>query len=276
MNIFQLRKICHFHGPKLDEHPSYAYKFKKKSVCSNTYDCLEVRIRDQIRTWENLSPKTKKRKFSSLKGFIQWLKTEEKVQIDLSLQMDIKTPTKLPHYISVDECLSLVDYLEKQRETTPQLEQQSLLFYLLYGCGLRLSEACGLKWEDIHLSEKRLSITGKGNNQRFAVLPGRVFGKLKELTNRKCQWIWGDRPLPTRTGYERIRQLGKAAGLIKPLNPHALRHSYATHLLTSGSDLRVLQQLLGHKSLAATELYTHLNIDQLARSMEKYHPLSEK
>ncbi len=220
--------------------------------------------------------KDKKRKLSSLRTFIEWLKTEEKIQFNFSLQADIKTPAKLPHYISVDECLSLIDYLEKEKKMTSKLQQQSLLFYLLYGCGLRLSEACHLKWRDVCFSEKKLSITGKGDYHRFAILPDRVLGKLRGLTNRKHEWIWGDRPLPTRTAYERIRQLGKMAGLIKPLNPHALRHSYATHLLTSGSDLRVLQQLLGHKSLAATELYTHLDVDQLARSMEKHHPLSEK
>ena len=284
MQVFQFKGICHFYGPKLDGNPSYGYVLKKKIVNSYTYDFLETQIQTQTRTWGNLSPKTKKRKFSSLKTFIQWLKVEGKVRLDLSLQVDIKTPTKLPHYISVDECLSLVDYLKKQKGETTQSQQQALLFYLLYGCGLRLSEACGLRWQDIHFSEKKLSVTGKGGDQRFAVLPDGVPGQLKKLTNRltnsrkfqKGQWIWGDKPLPTRTGYERIRQLGKAAGLIKPLNPHALRHSYATHLLTSGSDLRVLQQLLGHKSLAATELYTHLDVDQLARSMEKYHPLSGK
>ena len=273
MQIFQFREVCCFHGPKLDGSLSYGRKLNKNVVDSYTYDFLKSQIQNQTRKWENLSPKTKKRKLSSLRTFVQWLKTEEKIQFNVSLQADIKTPAKLPHYISVDECLSLIDYLEKQKKITSKLEQQSLLFYLLYGCGLRLSEACYLKWQDVYFSEKKLSIRGKGDYHRFAILPDRVFEKLKELTNKRCEWIWGDRPLSTRTAYERIRQLGKAAGLIKPLNPHALRHSYATHLLTSGSDLRVLQQLLGHKSLAATELYTHLDVDQLARAMEKYHPL---
>ena len=275
MQIFQLKEICRFCGPKLDGSPSYTYIIKKNIVNSYTYDFLEKQIQNQTRTWENLSPKTKKRKLSSLKTFIQWLNTEGKIQFNLSLQADIKTPVKLPHYISVDECLSLVNYLEKQK-ITQKLQQQSLLFYLLYGCGLRLSEVCHLRWKDVFFSERKLSITGKGGYQRFAILPDKVVKKLKEMINKSCEWIWGDRPLSTRTAYERIRRLGREAGLIKPLNPHALRHSYATHLLTSGSDLRVLQQLLGHKSLAATELYTHLDVDQLARSMEKHHPLSEK
>ena len=107
-------------------------------------------------------------------------------------------------------------------------------------------------------------------------MPGKVVEVLKASLSSPRPFVFGDEPLPTRTAYERIRQLGKVGGLLKPLNPHALRHSYASHLLASGSDLRVLQQLLGHQSLAATEIYTHLDVDQLARSMEEYHPLSKK
>lgn len=171
--------------------------------------------------------------------------------------------------------MSLIQYLNKA-ETHPSLTQQRLLFFTIYGCGLRVSEACQIKMEDINLSKRQLRILGKGGKERMAVLPGALIPILEEQKKQKNKFLFGDKPLATRTAYDRIRKLGVAAGLLKPLHPHALRHSYATHLLSSGSDLRVLQQLMGHQSLAATELYTHLDVDQLARSMERYHPLSKK
>jgi integrase/recombinase XerC/integrase/recombinase XerD len=84
----------------------------------------------------------------------------------------------------------------------------------------------------------------------------------------------GEVAMSSRKAYALVREGGAKAGLLRPLHPHALRHSYATHLLTSGADLRILQELLGHRSLAATQKYTHLSLDHLARAMEAYHPLS--
>ena len=272
MEIFGLKETCRFQGPKLNGKPVYTVLSEKNLAIPWNLNFLETQMENHIKKWDKLSPKTKKRRLSSLNGFLQWLKTEQKMDMHHSYsQIDIKTPTKLAHHISVDECLSIFHYLEKQKPTA-KVRKQSLLFYLLYGCGLRISEACNLKWQDVCLSSRKLSITGKGGQQRLVIVTQGVVTKLKNLSHPHCPWIWGKRALPTRTAYQYVRELGQAAGLIQPLNPHALRHSYATHLLTSGSDLRILQQLLGHKSLSATELYTHLNVHQLAQSMEK-HPL---
>ena len=92
-------------------------------------------------------------------------------------------------------------------------------------------------------------------------------------SNEESVYVFGSLPLHTRIGYEMIRQLGALAQLMNPLHPHALRHSFATHLLTSGANLRVLQTLLGHESLQATEKYTHLSVDHLARLIDQTHPL---
>lgn len=211
---------------------------------------------------------------SALSGFLQWLKSEKVVDLTEVLHETQKFANPIPHFISVDECLAILACLNAAK-MDPIHQQQRLLFYLLYGCGLRVSEACALQWQDFSFSQSQVRVLGKGGKQRLAVLPREIGQRIETCKNGSGPFIWGRHPLPTRTAYERIRQLGKAAGLLKPLHPHALRHSYATHLLTSGSDLRVLQQLLGHQSLAATELYTHLDIDHLARSMERYHPLSK-
>jgi site-specific recombinase XerD len=106
------------------------------------------------------------------------------------------------------------------------------------------------------------------------VFPQIVWDQLREVPARGPFVVGGDHAMDSRKGYEIVRRAGQRAGLLKPLHPHALRHSFATHLLTSGTDLRILQELLGHKSLAATQKYTHLSIDHVARSLEKHHPLS--
>ena len=94
--------------------------------------------------------------------------------------------------------------------------------------------------------------------------------------SRSNTYIWGESPLNTRTAYNYIKNIGQEAQLHQPIHPHALRHSFATHLLNDGADLRIIQELLGHSSLAATERYTHVSMDQLSRTMENCHPLAKK
>jgi integrase/recombinase XerC/integrase/recombinase XerD len=149
------------------------------------------------------------------------------------------------------------------------------MILLLYGGGLRISEACSLRWSDMEMAgERSLRVAGKGGRQRVVTVPELTWSALQALPHEGRFVFGGECELSSRKAYEWVRQAGARAGLLKPLHPHALRHSYATHLLSSGADLRVLQELLGHRSLAATQKYTHLSLDHLARAMEKHHPLS--
>lgn len=275
MQVFQLKNSCTIKKQDHSGAPAYGWTAKKSLKIQWPIEEIKEQIQGAIRSWDGLSTKSKKRKLSTLNGFLDWLKNYEKKDLEIHLFKQIKTPTQIPHFISVDECLSLIEFFKKVEQSL-QTQQQELLFYLLYGSGLRVSEACRIQWQDISTVKRTIRIVGKGSKERLAILPTGVCEKIKSLGVQNGPFIWGQKELSTRTAYERIRQLGRAAGLIKPLHPHALRHSYATHLLSSGSDLRVLQQLLGHQSLAATELYTHLDTDQLARSMEAHHPLSKK
>ena len=154
--------------------------------------------------------------------------------------------------------------------------ETAALFFLLYGGGLRVSEACRLKAKDVDWEARVVKIMGKGGKERLAALPPQAFQHLRPLRGGGGPYLFGAKPLPERKAYDMIRNLGRRAGLLKPLHPHALRHSFATHLLSGGADLRVLQELLGHKTLAATEKYTHLDLDQLARTLEARHPLYQK
>ncbi|MNL38041.1 Tyrosine recombinase XerD [compost metagenome] len=192
---------------------------------------------------------------------------------DLSIQVICpKVPKKLPHFLSVDEALAVLKSFDEAKES---LLKEKTLFLLLYGGGLRVSEACELQWSQVQMSQRVLRVIGKGSKERVVSLPPLAMDALKEWQKQTpfAKYVFGEKALNSRTAYEMVRQSGIRAGLLKPLHPHALRHSFATHLLTSGANLRTLQELLGHESLTATEKYTHLGIDQLARTMEKLHPL---
>jgi integrase/recombinase XerC/integrase/recombinase XerD len=221
--------------------------------------------RAALTRWGNLSPASRNRKSATLKSFFNYLFQEKIISRRLSdLIPAAKVQRKLPHFISIDEAVAVLKISD---------EKNRLLFLLLYGGGLRVSEACQLQWSNVDTQKNILRIRGKGNKERLVALPKLVSEELEKSPHAGA-FVWGEKALNPRTAYELIRQLGRQAGLLSPLHPHALRHSFATHLLSSGANLRTLQELLGHTSLSATERYTHLGVDQLARTMEKSHPLS--
>lgn len=234
--------------------------------------------RQAFNKWAALSLASRNRKAATLKSFFSWAFDEGLTEKDLSLQITCpKVPKKLPHFLSVDEALAVLKSFETQNKKD-ELLKEKLLFLLLYGGGLRVSEACQLKWTDVQMSQKTLRIKGKGNKERVVALPTLTIEALQKWKKESAfdTYVFGQDPLNPRTAYEIVRQSGQRAGLLKPLHPHALRHSFATHLLSSGANLRTLQELLGHESLQATEKYTHLGIDQLARTLEGMHPLGKK
>ena len=258
-----------------------AFRDKLNVVFSESEAWACARLATQL--WGGLSPASRNRKVATLKSLFNWLLQQGHIEQDLAEQLHCpKIPKRIPHFISVDEVLSVLKYFSEQlsensdSDSADKIRTQKTLFVLLYGCGLRISEACTLKWKDVDLAQSRILINGKGGKQRYAVMPSLCCEYLSKFQgNRKTEFVFGDAPLNPRTGYELIRMAGAAAGLMTPLHPHALRHSYATHLLASGTNLRTLQNLLGHESLQATEKYTHLSVDQLARLVERTHPLNK-
>jgi integrase/recombinase XerC/integrase/recombinase XerD len=233
-----------------------------------TEQCVTLLRLAQTR-WENLTASSRGRKLAAVRGWLKWLLREEHLTSDVSQRVVTpKLPVHLAHFISVDEALSVVRRLS---EEPPPIRAMVLL---LYGGGMRVSEACGLRWRDLVEGERALRITGKGGRERVVGVPLVTWAAVQALKRDGTYVFGGERPFSPRRAYDWVRAVGARAGLHQRLHPHALRHSYATHLLTSGADLRVLQELLGHRSLAATQKYTHLSMDHLARSLEKHHPLS--
>jgi site-specific recombinase XerD len=237
-------------------------------------------VREAFNRWAGLSLASRNRKGATLKSFFSWAFREGLLETDLAFHVTCpRVPRKLPHFLSVDEVLSVLRSFDRSFNSAERpLLKEKTLFLLLYGGGLRISEACDLQWSQVKMDQKVLRVIGKGSKERLIAIPAMAMATLKTWKKESPfdKFVFGEEALNTRTAYEMIRQSGKRAGLLKPLHPHALRHSFATHLLSSGANLRTLQELLGHESLTATEKYTHLGIDQLARTMESMHPLGKK
>ena len=250
------------------------------------------------------SPATRNRKTAVLKSFFKWLYQNHYIDEDLNRKIKSpKVPLKIPHFLSVDEVISLISAIKQHHAVCKNKETLTLdltLILLLYGGGLRVSEACALKWSDLDLSRRTLRVKGKGSKERLIVLPDTVIQHLifvqkntqtltewprkntnspkkkKKIHSEKTPYILGAKPLSQRKAFTIVRNWGFKAGLKKAISPHVLRHSYATHLLDSGSDLRVLQGLLGHRSLSATQKYTQVQLSKLSRVLNQCHPLSKK
>ena len=215
----------------------------------------------------NYSPTSVMRKIASLRGFFKWLCTNEYCEIDPTLTLEQpKVPKKLPKVVSIHEIESILNQ---------DISKLNRVFVeLLYGCGLRVSELVNLKINDYDLNSKYLKCYGKGSKERIVplgskaieaiknYLPERDFILQKYRIDTKNLLVRENGKLVTRQDvYNFIREQGKKIN--KTISPHTLRHSFATHLLENGADLRVVQELLGHSDVATTQLYTHISKKRL-------------
>ena len=254
-------------GPKMDKNPPLNPK--------NPHHLSLFLKKNMAKYLKNdLSPATKNRKTAALKSFFKWLYQNHYIDEDLNRGIKSpKVPVKIPHFLSLDEVLALIGAIQKSQKK--EAKRDLSLVLLLYGGGLRVSEACFVRWKDLNFSKHTLKIKGKGAKERFIVLPSLVIEHLLSVKNKDI-YVFGKKPLPQRKAYTIVRDWGIKAGLKKNISPHVLRHSYATHILESGCDLRVLQDLLGHESLSATQKYTHIRLTQLSKTLNQFHPLSSK
>ena len=234
---------------------------------------------------KEIKPVSITRKLSSIKGFHQFMLKENIVKTDVSF--DIFTPKvekHLPNILSVDEIIKLMDHVSGD---TPLDLRNLALLELIYGSGLRVSELLNLTLQDIHFQAKYVKILGKGKKERIVPIGemsiiairnylahGRIH--LVKVENNVLFLNQCGNPLSRQGFYKILQKLAGDAGINKELSPHTLRHSFATHLLESGVDLRTLQELLGHEDISTTQIYTHISKTHLKESYLKAHPRAKE
>jgi integrase/recombinase XerD len=252
---------------------------EKKSPGEVTSACIiDFLVQRQM---EGVSQRTIAKTLSSLRSFFKFLILEH-IVIDNPADMveQPKIPKKIPGIFTREEIERFFSHID---DSSSLGIRDRALFEVIYSCGLRISEAVGLQCTDLYIDEALLKVTGKGNKERF--VPVGEYGLhwlsryLKEARpallkrNRTCHILflnhWG-RPLSRKGAWKRFKEILERAQIKGKV--HTLRHSFATHLLSNGADLRSVQELLGHADISTTQIYTHVQEEELRKFHKKYHP----
>ena len=226
---------------------------------------------------EKYSPTSVMRKVASLRGFFKWFCANEYGTKNPAQTLEQpKLPKKLPKVMTVEEVNIILN--------SDLNKTEALIVELLYGCGLRVSELVNLKLNNIDLNSKYIQCYGKGSKERIVPFGEKAKSALKKYLKVRDMIILGNklpdtkilflkdngRQITRQDVYEFIKKQGEK--IHKHVSPHTLRHSFATHLLENGADLRIVQELLGHSSISNTQIYTHVSIQRLKTVYEKTHP----
>ena len=234
------------------------------------------------KNFSNKKSRSQARSISALKSFFNYLLFEG--EINSSPLSDIESPkieNKLPEVLTEDEIKRLISSVNLDSEFG---QRNKTIIEVLYGTGIRVSELIELKLSNIFFKENILKVTGKGNKERFVPLGKIALIEIKKYLNDRDKLNidskFSDILFLNRYGRQLTRSMifkvindsSKNAEIDKKISPHTLRHSYATHLLKNGADLRTIQLILGHESITTTEIYTHLDTFHLEDVLKKYHP----
>lgn len=243
---------------------------------------------DSVQNYANtlgppLAPSTAQRRMSSLRSFLKFLKKNGRgPTMELPGTGGFKKPRSLPKALPVANLMKL---LEMPDLAKPEGLRDRALLELIYGAGLRVSEAITLGMGQIDLQESAIRVTGKRGKSRWIPVPALTMSWIRRylesarpaLTKSPCENLIlsnRGRPLARQTVDARIARYARLAGITNRVSPHVLRHTYAVHLLENGADLRAVQELLGHESIATTQIYTHLDMSHLRTTFDKAHPRS--
>jgi integrase/recombinase XerC len=232
---------------------------------------------------KGLSPRSLARILSSWRGLFDWLARHREVASNPCLGVRApKAAKRLPEVLSPDEAVRLV----AQEDSSQRGQRDRALFELAYSCGLRVSELTGLNLESIDAATGEVRVTGKGSKTRIVPVGGPALQALAAwLPVRQGLARPGEtalfvgvsgRRLGPREVQRRIKRWAAAAGLEVDVHPHMLRHSFASHVLQSSGDLRAVQEMLGHASIASTQVYTHLDFQHLAKVYDAAHPRARR
>ena len=249
-------------------------------VVRATFDDLQAFVFENFKRIK--SAKTQARLLSSIHSFYRFLLYHHYIEQDPSELLEMPRVEKhLPEVLSIEEIDAMIAQIDMSK---PEGHRNRAIIEMLYGSGLRVSELTELKLSNIYRKEGYMRILGKGSKQRLVPISpvadeqfGYWLGDRSQLdikpeaTDIAFLNHYG-RQLTRAMIFTIVKRLATAAGIRKTISPHTLRHSFATHLLQNGADLRIIQQLLGHESIVTTEIYTHVNIQDLREAVLKYHP----
>jgi integrase/recombinase XerD len=224
---------------------------------------------------------------SGIRSFFDYCVTENIVENDPTLLLEApKTRRKLPDTLSVDEVEQIISAIDL---STPEGTRNKAIFETMYSCGLRVSEVVNLKISQFYPDLGFIRVTGKGDKERLIPIGSTAVKHVKIYLKTVCPHIniaggQEDMLFLNRRGsklsrvmiFLLLKDLAKKAGIAKTISPHTLRHSFATHLVEGGADLRAVQEMLGHESITTTEIYTHLDRDYLRATLQQFHPAYRK
>lgn len=252
-------------------------------------DALQIRSEDitsyfkeRSESGQSLTKRSQSRILSSLKSFFNFLVIEEMIPDNPCDKVDSpKLGLYLPQVLSVDEVDAIIDSVNLDSWTG---YRDRAILETMYGCGLRVSEAAGLKIGDIYPSEGFVRIVGKGNKERMVPIGEMALAAISSYLDERPAQFGSEYLFVNRFGdmlsrvsmFKMIQKQALLAGIGKAISPHTFRHSFATHLVENGADLRTVQQMLGHESVLTTEIYTHLDSSTWQKTIILHHPRAKK
>jgi len=229
-----------------------------------------------------LSKRSQARTLSGIRSFFDWCVAEGEIKSNPAERVDSPKPGHyLPSVLSVEEVTSIMESVDLGARFG---RRDRAILEVLYGCGLRVSEAVSLKLRDVYLKEGFVRVTGKGNKQRLvpmgemAVQALEAYLRDREVepaSREDAEYVFLSRngkPLSRVSMFNMVKNQAMAAGVQKEISPHTFRHSFATHLVEGGADLRTVQEMLGHSSILTTEIYTHLDRSTWQADVLEHHP----
>ena len=238
-------------------------------------------VLDYLAINNKISKRSQSRQLSAFRSFFDWLVMEGGRKDNPCDPIDTpKIGRYLPEVLSVEEVGAIMDSVDLSKWTGVR---DRAILEVLYGCGLRVSEAVGLKISQVYLDDGFVRVVGKGNKERIVPMGEMAVGAVRkylEIRPEPESQQFDDimflnrfgRPLSRVSMFNMVKKQAMAAGVSKEISPHTFRHSFATHLIENGADLRVVQEMLGHESILTTEIYTHIDSSTWQRSILEHHP----
>ncbi len=240
---------------------------------------------NRLMAW-GLGERSIRRRLAAMRTFYRWMVRQGRCHDSpVPHRIGPKHRSTLPTVLTVEEVQAMMAAIDR---STPEGDRNYTILEVLYSCGLRVSELCGLRRSDLFFRDGYIRIVGKGRKERIVplghVVRRRLQTYLTQVRPQLCsnptfdEYVFVSRrgrPLTRVMVFYVVKSAARQAGIPKSVSPHTLRHTFATHLLEGGADLRIIQALLGHAFLTTTEVYTHVNRQMLRETLEVYHPLGK-